>query len=97
MKNMIAIYALLMVLSMIFVSCEHKELCYSHPHSTKVSVVFDWSQMPAAYTPGGMRVIFYPRSGARRLFAISWGKEVAVWKFHRAFMMWCASTTTRKG
>lgn len=30
MKNMIAIYALLMVLSMIFVSCEHKELCYSH-------------------------------------------------------------------
>lgn len=65
MKNMIAIYALLMVLSMIFVSCEHKELCYSHPHSTKVSVVFDWSQMPAAYTPGGMRVIFYPRSGGR--------------------------------
>lgn len=49
MKKMIATYALLMVLSMIFVSCEHKELCYSHPHSAKVSVVFDWSQMPAAY------------------------------------------------
>ena len=75
MKNMIAIYALLMVLSMIFVSCEHKELCYSHPHSTKVSVVFDWSQMPAAYTPGGMRVIFYPRSGGEEIVRDFVGKR----------------------
>lgn len=80
MKKMIATYALLMVLSMIFVSCEHKELCYSHPHSAKVSVVFDWSQMPAAYAPGGMRVIFYHSilgMEERRLFAISLGKKVA--------------------
>lgn len=75
MKNMIATYALLMVLSMIFVSCEHKELCYSHPHSTKVSVVFDWSQMPAAYTPGGMRVIFYPRSGGEEIVRDFVGKR----------------------
>lgn len=46
MKRLIATYALLMVLSMIVVSCEHKELCYSHPHSAKVSVEFEWSQMP---------------------------------------------------
>lgn len=78
MKKIIATYALLMVLSMIFVSCEHKELCYNHPHSTKVSVVFDWSQMPAAYAPGGMRVIFYILGmEERRLFAISLGKKVA--------------------
>ena len=35
MKKMIATYALLMVLSMIFVSCEHKELCYSHLNGIK--------------------------------------------------------------
>ena len=67
MKNMIAIYALLMVLSMIVVSCEHKKLCYSHPHSAKVSVEFEWSQMPEAYSPGGMRVIFYPRNGGEEI------------------------------
>ena len=67
MKRLIATYALLMVLSMIVVSCEHKELCYSHPHSAKVSVEFEWSQMPAAYSPGGMRVIFYPRNGGEEI------------------------------
>lgn len=77
MKKMIATYALLMVLSMIFVSCEHKELCYSHPHSAKVSVVFDWSQMPAAYAPGGMRGYSILGMEERRLFAISLGKKVA--------------------
>lgn len=97
MKRLIATYALLMVLSMIFVSCEHKELCYSHPHSAKVSVEFEWSQMPAAYSPGGMRVIFYPRNGGEEIVRDFVGKKVAVWKFHRAFMMWCASTTTRRG
>lgn len=75
MKKMIATYALLMVLSMIFVSCEHKELCYSHPHSAKVSVVFDWSQMPAAYAPGGMRVIFYPRNGGEEIVRDFVGKK----------------------
>lgn len=67
MKRLIATYALLMVLSMTVVSCEHKELCYSHPHSAKVSVEFEWSQMPAAYSPGGMRVIFYPRNGGEEI------------------------------
>lgn len=75
MKKMIATYALLMVLSMIFVSCEHKELCYSHPHSAKVSVEFEWSQMPAAYSPGGMRVIFYPRSGGEEIVRDFVGKR----------------------
>lgn len=77
MKRLIATYALLMVLSMIVVSCEHKELCYSHPHSAKVSVEFEWSQMPAAYSPGGMRVIFYPRNGGEEIVRDFVGKKVA--------------------
>ena len=75
MKRLIATYALLMVLSMIVVSCEHKELCYSHPHSAKVSVEFEWSQMPAAYSPGGMRVIFYPRNGGEEIVRDFVGKK----------------------
>ena len=75
MKRLIATYALLMVLSMIVVSCEHKELCYSHPHSAKVSVEFEWSQMPEAYSPGGMRVIFYPRNGGEEIVRDFVGKR----------------------
>ena len=75
MKRLIATYALLMVLSMIVVSCEHKELCYSHPHSAKVSVEFEWSQMPAAYSPGGMRVIFYLRNGGEEIVRDFVGKK----------------------
>lgn len=29
-------------------SCEHKELCYDHPHTTVVEVVFDWQCAPDA-------------------------------------------------
>lgn len=30
------------------VSCDHKELCFNHPHTAHVSVVFDWSCAPEA-------------------------------------------------
>lgn len=44
-------------------SCNHKELCYLHPHATKLRVVFDWSEaMDDAYA-AGMRVFFYPTDG----------------------------------
>ena len=29
------------------VSCQHKELCYSHPHNGSLKVVFDWSEAQA--------------------------------------------------
>ena len=25
-------------------ACEHKDLCYDHPHFAKVRVVFDWTK-----------------------------------------------------
>ena len=43
-------------------SCEHKELCYYHPHAAKVKVVFDWRDAPQA-DPDGMCVYFYPLEG----------------------------------
>ena len=40
-------------------SCEHKELCYHHPHVVTVRVQFDWRNAPEA-DPEGMCVFFYP-------------------------------------
>lgn len=43
-------------------SCEHKDLCYHHPHTVKIIVKFDWSKAPEA-DPAGMCVFFYPENG----------------------------------
>lgn len=39
-------------------SCEHKELCYLHPHTGTVRVEFDWTESPDADVPT-MSVYFY--------------------------------------
>ncbi|MDE5689204.1 MAG: DUF5119 domain-containing protein, partial [Duncaniella sp.] len=44
-------------------SCDHKELCYTHPHSTNVNVAFDWQNCPTA-NPAGMTVYFYDLDNA---------------------------------
>ena len=52
------------VLSLLFAttSCEHKDLCYHHPHGVKLKVVFDWKNAPEAYVKG-MCIYFYPVDG----------------------------------
>lgn len=47
-----------------FASCEHKELCYSHPHEAALRVCFDFaaSGLPDGQTRS-MRVHFYPANG----------------------------------
>lgn len=47
-------------------ACDHKELCYDHPHSTQVDVVFDWTYAPDAEANNeveGMCLWFYPIDG----------------------------------
>lgn len=54
-------------------SCEHKELCYDHSHTSPVNIVFDWSEAPDA-SPAGMDVYFFPDNGdSPQRFAL--GKE----------------------
>lgn len=41
-------------------ACEHKDLCYDHPHFATVRVIFDWTKISNHDKPEGMRVVFYP-------------------------------------
>lgn len=43
-------------------SCEHKDLCYHHPHTIKLKVQYDWQYAPEADTDG-MFIFFYPVEG----------------------------------
>ena len=51
-----------MTLSVLLSSCEHKDLCYHHPHTKTLRVEFDWRDAPDA-NPEGMCVFFYPLDG----------------------------------
>ncbi len=51
--------ALLPTFAMLIASCEHKELCYTHPHFSTIRVVFDWSNIAENDKPKGMRVVFF--------------------------------------
>ena len=56
-------YALAMAISLSGISCEHKDLCYQHPHIATVQVEFDWSYAPDAERNNeveGMCLWFYP-------------------------------------
>ena len=53
----------LMALALLFTACEHKELCYLHPHTAQLLVEFDWSYAPDAERDNaveGMCLWFYP-------------------------------------
>lgn len=46
-----------------FSSCEHKDLCYHHPHKTRLKIEFNWEKAPDAYAKG-MCVYFYAVDGS---------------------------------
>lgn len=48
----------LALLVLLLTGCEHKPLCYDHPHGQAVRVVFNWSRL--RQMPGAMRLFFYP-------------------------------------
>lgn len=56
-KNILTILTLA-VIALATSSCEHKELCYHHPHEVRLRVDFDWVDAPEA-NPEGMCVFFY--------------------------------------
>ena len=60
------ILASLLILS----SCNHKELCFHHPHTAKVRINVDWSEFKKE-TPSGMTVMIYPQQGGKPIRHLS--------------------------
>lgn len=52
-------FVLPILLSIILCACNHKELCYVHPHEVTLRVEYDWTNAPDA-DPAGMCIFFYP-------------------------------------
>lgn len=62
MKIKAIYYVLCLATVMCLSACNHKELCYDHPHTATLTLAFDWQNAPDA-TPEGMCVYFYPLDG----------------------------------
>lgn len=60
--KMLVAAVFLLLAAQVLSSCEHKELCYDHPHQQNVEVAFDWSEAPDA-NPASMSVYLYPVDG----------------------------------
>lgn len=61
MKKSIYTLLIIVMVTLLFTSCEHKELCYKHPHTTKVRIDVDWSKFNKYEVPTGMTMILYPQ------------------------------------
>lgn len=52
-------------------SCEHKDLCYHHPHSAAARIDVDWTDFAPFETPTGMSVMVYPEDGDEPMTLLS--------------------------
>lgn len=50
--------------AVLLTSCVHKELCYDHPHTCELDVVFDWSKAADA-DPETMSLYLFPQDGGK--------------------------------
>lgn len=58
----------LFIYTFVIVSCEHKDLCYHHPHQARVRINTDWSKFKEE-TPTGMTVMVYAQDGDQEVVA----------------------------
>ncbi len=50
-------------LALVLMACEHKELCYMHPHTAPILLKVDWKQFLHKEEPTGMTVLVYEDDG----------------------------------
>lgn len=62
MNNTVRHLCALLLLCLAAWSCEHKDLCYHHPHDARVRIDVDWSRFTVEQ-PTGMTVILYEQDG----------------------------------
>lgn len=58
----------LFICALMIVSCEHKDLCYHHPHQARVRINTDWSKFKEE-TPTGMTVMVYSQDADQEVVA----------------------------
>ena len=63
-------YTLYILVSLLLASCNHKELCYHHPHTARVRIDVDWSQFTEEQ-PTGMTVMAFPAGGGKPVTTLS--------------------------
>ena len=54
-------YIYIVATLLMFVSCNHYDLCFHHPHTARARINVDWSKFDKE-TPTGMTVMIYPES-----------------------------------
>lgn len=74
-------------------ACEHKDLCYDHPHFATVRVIFDWTKISNHDKPEGMRVVFYPTDDESNTWIFDFpggegGEDAGLYK---EFLLWANS------
>lgn len=57
-------------LMLLFVSCNHKEFCYHHPHTARLRINVDWSEF-SEEQPTGMTVMAFPNAGGKPVTVLS--------------------------
>ena len=63
MIHVVGKLGIVLLLSLLVQSCEHKELCYDHAHVVNLDIVFDWSEAPYA-KPRTMVIQFFRMDGS---------------------------------
>lgn len=80
MKRLIPALLSAILLLATLTACDHKELCYTHPHFSTVRVAFDWSRVTETERPEGMRVHFYPTNATGKvwIFDFPGGRDATI-------------------
>lgn len=65
-KHRFSAQMLCVVMSLLLTGCEHKELCYDHPHTVQLQVVFEWEKAPDA-SPKSMSLYLFPQGRGKPL------------------------------
>ncbi len=67
---------------LVFTSCDHKELCWHHPHYQSLRIVFDWRDAPTA-SPEGMCVYLFPIEDDNHFTSEDGGMEITRPDYYR--------------
>ena len=95
-RNKIGLLICLAIAWVLLSACEHKELCYDHPHFSTIRVDFDWSQIDKEEMPEGMRVVFYPTDGGDSwIFDFPEGKGQTIELPQKEYQAVCYNYDTR--